>query len=413
MTPEVPPVAFPARTGSLPDTTRRAGPAQGILLVAMSCLAVLGAVLLAPAQPRMLATFSGDPSAGTLVPMTITAPALMIALLSPVAGRLVDRIGRLRLLTGALVMYAVFGTAPLWLPTLTLIVISRIGVGIAEAAIMTCCITLLADYFQGKQRVRYLGLQVTFSAVAAVVFVALGGALAEVIDWRNLFWLYSVSLVFLLLVPVVLWQPPADSVVTSAARMAAMEWRPLLWPLVAAFIGGVVFFTPIVQLSYALDGVGVESAGTIGAISALASLATAITAIVFSRVAKFGARRLLPIAFAASGLGLMLMGYGNSVLAVTFGGVLASAGGGLLLPTLLTWVLCNVQFDQRGRATGAYNFSVFGGEFVCPLIVIAAAGAMGGLTPALIAVGIVALVVAVFINRTLRSGADDLTGTPA
>jgi hypothetical protein len=45
----------------------------------------------------------------------------MIGLLAPFAGRLVDRLGRLRILTGALVVYAVFGTAPLWLPSLPLI----------------------------------------------------------------------------------------------------------------------------------------------------------------------------------------------------------------------------------------------------------------------------------------------------
>src|SRR3712207_4922103 len=56
-----------------------------------------------------------------------------------VAGRIVDRVGRKRLLVGALVGYAFVGTAPLWLPSLQLIVASRVLLGLAEAAIMTCC----------------------------------------------------------------------------------------------------------------------------------------------------------------------------------------------------------------------------------------------------------------------------------
>ena len=35
---------------------------------------------------------------------------------------------------------------------------------------MTCCTTLLADYFHGSQRDRYFGLQVVFTTVAATIF---------------------------------------------------------------------------------------------------------------------------------------------------------------------------------------------------------------------------------------------------
>lgn len=155
------------------------GRRHGILLVSMSCLPVLGAVLLAPIQPQLLDAFAGTAGVEALVPLTITAPALMIALLALGAGRIVDAVGRIRLLTTALVVYSVFGIAPLFLDSLPLIVASRLGVGVAEAATMTCCTTLIADYFSGKQRARYFGLQVVFTSLSAVVFIGLGGALAQ------------------------------------------------------------------------------------------------------------------------------------------------------------------------------------------------------------------------------------------
>jgi MFS family permease len=72
----------------------------------------------------------------------------------------------------------------LWLNSLPLIVASRVGVGITEAAIMTCCTTLLADYFSGARRARILGLQVVFTTVAATTFFGLGGALGNR-SWRT------------------------------------------------------------------------------------------------------------------------------------------------------------------------------------------------------------------------------------
>jgi len=122
-----------------PATGRPAGPAQALVLLLSSCLAVLGAVLLAPVLPHIEDAFAGTPGVKALTPIVLTAPALVIGLTAMVAGRIVDRLGRKRLLVGALVVYAVVGTAPLWLQSLQLIVVSRVLVGLTEAAIMTCC----------------------------------------------------------------------------------------------------------------------------------------------------------------------------------------------------------------------------------------------------------------------------------
>ena len=78
----------------------RAGPArgQGAILLAGSCLPILGSVLLAPVLPRMIDAFATTPGVDVLVPIVLTAPALVIGLLAPVAGRLVDAAGRKRVL---------------------------------------------------------------------------------------------------------------------------------------------------------------------------------------------------------------------------------------------------------------------------------------------------------------------------
>ncbi len=185
-----------------------AGRIQALILLLSSCLSVLGAVLLAPVLPRISEAFAGTPGVETLTPIVLTAPALVIGLTAMIAGRIVDRVGRKRLLVWSLVVYAFVGTAPLWLPSLELIVASRVLVGLTEAAIMTCCTTLLADYFHGPQRERYFGLQVVCTTVAATIFFGLGGALGAQ-HWRAPFWLYAVSLPLAALAARYLWQPAA------------------------------------------------------------------------------------------------------------------------------------------------------------------------------------------------------------
>ncbi|MBY6708636.1 MFS transporter [Rhodococcus sp. BP-241] len=384
-----------ARLGSdLPDPGRTPGRRHGILLVSLSCLPVLGAVSLAPIQPQMQDAFADTPGVDILVPLTVTAPALMIGALALVAGRVIDRVGRIRLLTVALVVYSLFGVAPFFLDSLPLIVASRLGVGVAEAAIMTCCTTLIADYFEGTERARWFGLQVVFTSLSAVVFIGAGGALAQN-DWRFPFWLYTVGILFAIIAPLVLWQPRSTATVHRTG--APVHWRPLLVPLAVTLFGGAVFYAPIVQIPITLDAVGVDNAGTIGAVSAVVAVATALAAFTFGRVSGAGPKVLLPIAFGASGVGLAMVGLAATPLLVAAGGIVASAGCGLLLPTLLLAVVSDLDFAQRARGTGAWTAAMFSGEFASPLVVVALGAVFGGLGSALVAFGAAAVLLAVLV----------------
>jgi predicted MFS family arabinose efflux permease len=381
------------RPGRAPE--RIPGRTQGILLMFISCLPILGAVLLAPILPSMEDAFAGTPGVSALVPITLTIPALMIGLLAPFAGGIVDRFGRTRLLVVALVVYAVFGTAPLWLEGLPAIVLSRAGVGVTEAAIMTCCTTLIADYFAGAERDRWLGLQTVFASVSATVFFAVGGGLGG-ISWRAPFWMYASSLVFAVLAARLLWQPAAGPADDDHVRgeLPALPWRSIMPAVVVTLFGGVVFYTTIVELPFALDAVGVTAVSTIGAMAALASAATAAGAFTFGRVARRGTAILLPIAFGLAGLGLAVMGATDAVAPIVAGAVIASAGTGLMLPTLLVWAITPLSYLQRGRGTGLWTAALFIGEFLCPLLVLALTAVVGGLGGALVVLGVVSLAMA-------------------
>jgi MFS family permease len=381
-----------AQTAVHPVTGKPAGRVEAVILLLSSCLAVLGAVLLAPVLPSIQQAFASTPGVEALTPIVLTAPALMIGLTAPFAGRIVDRLGRKRLLVGALVVYAVVGTAPLWLPTLELIVVSRVLVGITEAAIMTCCTTLLGDYFHGPQRERAFGLQVVYTTVAATVFFAIGGLLGSQ-GWRTPFWLYAVSLPLALLAARFIWQP-AGRAVEAKQKLPALPWDRLAAPVAVSVIGGLVFYVLVVELSYLLVGIGVTDPATIGFGSAIASLATAIAGFLFGRIARFGPRVTIPLSFALSGIGILGMALAGTLPLLVVAAVITGFGNGLLLPAMLTWALSNLTYVQRGRATGIWTAGVFLGQFVCPLVVLALAGLASGLSAALLVVAVGALAVA-------------------
>ena len=384
-----------------PSTGRPAGRLQAFVLLLSSCLSVLGAVLLAPVLPRIQDAFAGTPGVEALTPVVLTAPALVIGLTAMIAGRIVDKLGRKRLLVSALVVYAFVGTAPLWLPSLQLIVASRVLLGLTEAAIMTCCTTLLADYFHGSRRERYFGLQVVYTTVSATVFFGVGGALGAQ-DWRTPFWLYIVSLPLALLAAKVVWQPaPRAQAHAHATKLPPLPWRQLAAPVAVTLLGGLVFYVLIVELSFKLDAIGVTSTGTIGAVSAIGSLGTAVGAFLFGRLARLGPAVTVPLAFGVSGIGLLGLALAPAVPVVVAFAVVTGFGNGLLLPSMLTWALGSLTFEQRGRGTGVWTSALFIGQFVCPLVVLAISGALSGLTSALLVLGAVSVAAAAAV-RSIR-----------
>ncbi|WNM32711.1 MFS transporter [Streptomyces sp. Li-HN-5-11] len=385
---------------SAPPPVSVSGPAHLLRITALmagSCLPVLGAVLIAPVLPKMQDHFASAPGAKALVPLALTVPALALALLAPFAGLIVDRLGRKRLLLVATTLYALFGTAPLWLNSLGAIIISRALVGVTEAAIMTCCTTLIGDYYSGHRRVKYLALQTMCASASATAFFVLGGA-AGAAGWRVPFWVYAVSL---LLTPVLALALPSPAVREATERDTdgvQPAHRPFPWRQMAAicaltFFGAMVFYTVPVEMSYLLDGLGVENTGVIGLASAVASAATVAGAITFARL-KRSPDPMLPtvLAICAAGFGVMFLA--GSVPLLVVGAVINCLGTGMLLPALLTSAMSRLDYKDRGRGTGLWLSAYFGGCFVCPLVLLALESAVGTLADAVGLLGLATAAVA-------------------
>ncbi|MEV6160714.1 MFS transporter [Streptomyces sp. NPDC052052] len=375
--------------------TAPAGRLPVAVLMAGSCLPVLGAVLLAPVLPRMQDHFATVPGSSALVPVVLTVPALALALLAPFAGVIVDRLGRKGLLVAATVLYALFGTAPLWLDSLHAILISRVLVGVAEAAIMTVCTTLIGDYYSGELRDRYLALQTMCAAASATVFFVLGGALGAA-DWRAPFWLYAVGL---LLAPVMARVlptpvPPKDGGETVAQTpRRPFPVRRMAGVCLLTVFGAVVFYTVPVEMAYLLDDVGVDSTGTIGAVTAVASAATVLGSVFFARVSP-NRRPRLPVLFALCAAGFLLMGLADGLPLLIAGAVVNCVGTGMLLPSLVTQAMARLDFADRGRGMGLWTAAFFLGEFLCPLVLLAGKRPAGSLASAVGLLGVAAAALA-------------------
>lgn len=356
-----------------------AGLPQSLLLLLGSCLPVLGAVLLAPVLPRMQAHFGDDPQVAVLVPVSLTIPALVIALLAPFAGVIADRLGRKPLLLGSMLLYSLFGLLPLWLESLPAIVASRAGLGLAEAGIMTCCTALIGDYYQGARRERLFALQTVCTSLSAALFISLGGILGQD-DWRTPYSLYGVGLLILPLMAWLLWERPLaqHQLATPAARL---PWGALLPLYLFTLLAGVSLFVVPVQAGFLMGLLHIDSPRQIGMVMGANQLGVLLGALSFRVLAQRARAHLLLLAFATAGIGGLLMARADSSLPLTFAVALNGLGIGLMLPTLITWVMAQAGVARRGRAAGGFTAALFAGEFASPLLVLGLTGADHGRLP--------------------------------
>jgi MFS family permease len=385
---------------------------HAFLLMAGSCMPIMGGLLIAPILPEIQRHFSGVPRVEFWAPIALTIPALFIAILAPFAGAIVDRLGRRRPLVIALVLYAAFGIAPLWLDSLYSIIVSRAGVGLAEAVIMTCCTTLIGDYYEGERRSKYLALQTTWVALSASLFFLVGGLLGE-LGWRAPFWVYGISLLIAPLAHIYLWEPERKGQTEVAQgptpeAAAAPSFRPLLLLGICGItlITIIAFFVVPVHLGFLLNDLGIRSARTIGVILGLSAVTKVIGSLIFHRlnIIGFTTSRLLALSCALSGAGLLILAAATTMNEAAAGALINGFGGGMLIPTMLTWNMRTLPPERRGFGTGAWTASTFLGQFVNPLVVLWIAGIAGGRAGAvhLIGLGLLALMV-ISLAASLRS----------
>jgi MFS family permease len=349
---------------------------HGIILVMVAVLPVMAIVSLVPVMPLLGKEFAAVPGSEFLVPTALTVPALCVAIFSPFAGWLSDRIGRKRILVASLVLYAILGLLPWFLTGLKEIIVARVGLGLTEAVLMTVATAMIGDYFTGEERQRWIALQVAAISFSAIFLIAIGGALGEALGSRGPFLLYLIALPAAVLVALFLFEP-ADGDETEQSE-EAFPFREVL-PLAAVTLcASMLFYTIVVQLGPLLADIGVTSPAVIGMAGAGVNIGHVTGSFIFNRLRSWSGPALLVVGFGIASMGYLALGFSVDLQTRAAAAFFASVGVGVLLPCLLAWILRVLPVSFRGRGTGLWTGTFFFGQFLAPLAAIALSGQLGG-----------------------------------
>ena len=347
-----------------------------ITLLLASMLTMLANAIIAPSLPAISKAFDSVENIEALTKLMLTIPALTIAIISPLAGRIIDTHGRIKVLIVSLIIYTLAGTSGFWLNNIYLILFGRVILGIGVAGIMTTSTTLVGDYFEGKKREHFMGLQGAFNALGGLLFIPTAGYLAD-INWHYTFLVYAFAFIVILLVPIYLHEPKHHTKhLENDAHLKVNSSIRLVY--LSSFLTMLFFYMIPVQLPFLLKTFNGVSANLVGIAIGTMMISLAISAILSKRLRqRLNFVSMYILGFLLMALGFLIIGLSTSYLMAVVGVVVVGFGIGSLIPNANLWIMSLVPVKQRGKYVGKLTRFNFLGMFMSPIAIQPIQNAIG------------------------------------
>lgn len=347
-----------------------------IALFSVAATTILGNAVIAPALPQMSAYFKACLGPGftfnnldILVRLVLTIPALFVLLLSPFAGYLMDRFGKLRFVFPALILWAVAGVSGYFLDNIYLLIISRALLGVSMAFLMIGASALLADYYScgvSNRRENALSWQGFFCACGGSLFIY-GGGMLSMISWRAPFLIYSCGLLILLICIIYLFEPRHKKKLYK--KLPPISYKPYFQVYFAGFFSMLIFYIVPTQLPYFLENKLSFSPNMVGiAIGSMAFL-EGIFSLTYKRLSKLIAIKGIYIfSFFLMGLGFLGLHFFSSFYPLAFCLILIGIALAYMLINNSEYLFKIAPSFGRARAFGLLACCLFASQFISPLL---------------------------------------------
>ena len=334
-------------------------------LLFVSSLTIMVGTVIAPS----LSGFVAHKNLGFSASWLITLPSLGVVLFAPIIGRLLNKIGTLKLLGLGLIPYAFLGLIGAFITNDYLLILDRILLGAATVAVQISVTAYIAELFTGEDRIKMIAWQGMSIELGGVVFLAIGGVLGE-IYWQFPFYIYLVALLCLILVVVTLPKPNNNSKekqVTSLEENNIKSKVKLIF--VVSLLAMMLFFIGFVTLPLFLPKLFGFSQSETGYLMSLISVVAIITASQMPKMVKnLGDYKTVAFGFLFFAIGYLLLATTTSLTFLILTVIFIGIGFGFTIPLLNLMMIEASSIQNQGKNLGLFSIGVFGGQFLSTFI---------------------------------------------
>jgi ACDE family multidrug resistance protein len=309
--------------------------------------------------------------------MFFSVPQLMSATLGPLLGRLSDRIGRKKVVTVALLVYALGGLVALLSPWLffggsayAVMMIGRVLEGAGDAGIFSQMLAIGAESFEGEERALVLGRMEAISSCAGIAAAPLGGLVAARI-WNGGFGVGIIAAsvgaisAVLLLKTTAKVRGVAPQPGKSKEKISIPSMLPVMmggFAVLFALTGTQSFLATLAEDRYGIGAVGRSL------LIAIYPGAMAAGSFVAGKVPGLPKRILLASALAAAVVSALGLAAGGPAAVLIVCLILGGLAAGVALPVLNAHTSETTPDGKQGSAMALFNSARLCGGLVAPTV---------------------------------------------
>lgn len=337
-------------------------------ILLMSSLTVMVGTAVTPAVAELGRVYG----LGNYASWLITTPALGVVITTVLFGRVIDKKGPYWVAFLGLLCYGGFGVAGAYMPNVVTLLIDRVLLGAATAAIMNASVTFISAFFQGEKQLKILALQSMAMECGGVIYLSVSGMLADV-SWRCPFYIYGLGFLAFLGLALFIPKVPAaaqDTEDLTGDTGAKAKGVPIPLVLLISFLGILMFFTAMVVLPlYLQNQLGYSPSFTgyyLASIDVVSVLAAGFSPQIVKRVQEKGC---LTIAFCSYGIAFLLYFLLGESLFLWIAACFVGIGFGFSTPLYNNLIVNKSTPSNKGLNISFCTMAMFAGQFLSALLV--------------------------------------------
>src|SRR5699024_7580493 len=249
----------------------------------------------------------------TIIILVLTAPSLMIISFSLLSSYLTTKLTKRTIIMFVLVIYIIGGIGPQLLSSIEIILLFRLLLGAGVGLLMPLSMSLINDYYTGKERTQMMGFHFAFSNFGSIITMLVAGWLAS-FGWRIPFNVYFLGLGIFILIFFFL---PKGEIQQSLDHEPKTK-LPLSVYGYSLAMGGIMlaYYAIATNMALYLEQNNLGSAGIAGTVVSFTTVGGMTTSLLLVHLEATLKRFIIPVMLLGMGLAFLTLTITNSLILV-------------------------------------------------------------------------------------------------
>lgn len=295
-------------------------------------------------------------------------PCMVTIVVTLFLGKVLEHISQKKVGIFGAVCFLAGGLLPLVIDNLIIIFICRAVLGIGIAISQVFMATLVAEFFEEKERPPVQGLAQSAQTAGMIIMCLISGFLAT-ISWRTCFWVHAIgALALLAMIFCIPERKPDKNKNKEAGPKAKLTKASIGWFALMFFVF-LILLTFANNISFLLVEKGIGTAADTGIALSIYAGGGLLTGLFYGKIDQYIAAKKLPLSMFLFALMFLIVIFAKSLVVVYIGSFIGGIALSLYFPQIILFTNLSVDPVMIPVAISFLTCVQNLGQILCPYAV--------------------------------------------